>query len=40
MWHFRIWFSRHGGDGLVAEPDDLKGLFNLNDSMILSSKSL
>jgi len=27
MWHFRIWFSRHGGVGLIVEPDDLRGLF-------------
>jgi len=27
MWHFRIWFSRHGGDGLRVGLDDLRGLF-------------
>jgi len=27
MWHFRIWFSRHGGVGLTVGLDDLGGLF-------------
>jgi len=27
MWHFRIWFSRHGGVGLMFGLDDLRGLF-------------
>jgi len=27
MWHFRIWFSRHGGVGLAVGLDDLRGLF-------------
>jgi len=25
--HFRTWFSRHGGVGLTAGLDDLRGLF-------------
>ena len=32
MWHFRTWFSRHGGVGVTVGLDDLRGL---NDSMIL-----
>jgi len=32
MWHFRIWFSRHGGVGVTVGLDDLRGLFQ---SMIL-----
>ena len=39
MWHFGIWFSRHGGVGLTVGLDDLRGLFQpmnlLHDSMIL-----
>jgi len=27
MWHSGIWFSRHGGVGLTARLDDLRGLF-------------
>jgi len=27
MWHLGTWFSRHGGVALMAELDDLKGLF-------------
>jgi len=27
MWHFKIWFSRNGGVGLVVGLDDLRGLF-------------
>jgi len=27
MWHFRTWFSRHGGVGLTVGLDDLRGLF-------------
>jgi len=27
MWHFVIWFSRHGGAGWMNGPDDLRGLF-------------
>ena len=27
IWHFRTWFSRHGGDGLTIGLDDLGGLF-------------
>ena len=27
MWHFGIWFSRHGGVGLTVGLDDLRGLF-------------
>jgi len=27
MWYFRIWFSRHGGVGLMVELYDLRGLF-------------
>jgi len=27
MWHFRIWFSRHGGIGWMVGLDDLRGLF-------------
>ncbi|KAK4810983.1 hypothetical protein QYF61_014455 [Mycteria americana] len=26
MWHFRTWFSRHGGVGLTVGLDDLKGI--------------
>ena len=33
MWHFRTWFSRHGGVGLTVGLDDLKSLIH---SMILS----
>jgi len=25
MWHFGIWFSRHGGVGVTGRLDDLKG---------------
>jgi len=27
MWHFRMWFSRHGGVGLEVGFHDLGGLF-------------
>ena len=27
MWHFRIWFSRHGGVGWMVGVDDFRGLF-------------
>jgi len=27
MWHFRTWFSRHGGVGLTVGLDNLRGLF-------------
>ena len=27
MWHFRTWFSRRGGVGLMVVLCDLKGLF-------------
>jgi len=27
MWHFGIWFSRHGGVGWMVGLDDLRGLF-------------
>ena len=27
MWHFRTWFSRHGGGGVTVGLDDLQGLF-------------
>ena len=27
MWHFGIWFSKHGGVGLTVGLDDLRGLF-------------
>jgi len=27
MWHFRVWFSRHGGVGWMVGLDDLRGLF-------------
>jgi len=27
MWHFRTWFSRHGGVGWMVGLDDLRGLF-------------
>jgi len=27
MWHFGIWFSRHGGVGVMVGLDDLRGLF-------------
>jgi len=26
LWHFRIWFSRHGGVGVMVGLDDLRGL--------------
>jgi len=26
MWHFRTWFSRHGGVGVMVGLDDLRGL--------------
>jgi len=35
MWHWRTWFSGHGGDGLMVGLDDLCGLSNLNYSVIL-----
>jgi len=27
MWHFRTWFSRHGGVGWMVGLDGLRGLF-------------
>jgi len=33
MWHFRTWFSRHGGVGLTVGLVGLRGFSNLNDSM-------
>ena len=27
MWHFGIWFSRHGGVAVMVGLDDLRGLF-------------
>jgi len=36
IWHFRTWFSRCGGVGLTFGLDDLRALFQLNDSAILS----
>jgi len=27
MWHFRTWFSRHGGGGLTVGLNDLRGFF-------------
>jgi len=27
MWHFRLWFSRHGGVGLTLGLDDRRRLF-------------
>ena len=27
IWHFRIWFSRHGIVGRIIGLDDLRGLF-------------
>jgi len=27
MWHFRIWFIRHGGVGLAVGLADLRALF-------------
>ena len=27
IWHFGIWFSRHGGVGVTVGLDDLRGLF-------------
>jgi len=33
MWHFRTWFSRHGGVGVTVELEDLRGLPTY-DSMI------
>jgi len=37
MWHFGIWFSRHGGVELMIVHGDLRGLFQpqgFYDSMI------
>jgi len=34
MWHFRAWFSRHGGVGVTAGLDDLGGSFPTYDSLI------
>jgi len=31
-------FGRHDGDGSMAGLDDLSGLFNFNDSMILRNR--
>ena len=28
LWHFGIWFSRHGAVGLTVGLDDLRGLFH------------
>ena len=27
LWHFRTWYSRHGGVGVMVGLDDLRGLF-------------
>jgi len=35
MWHLRTWFSRRGGVGVTVGVGDLRGLSNLNDSVIL-----
>ena len=35
MWHFRTWFSRHGGVGVTADLMILEVISNLNDSVIL-----
>jgi len=35
MWHFGTWFSRHGGVGQIVGLDDLRGLFQPYDFMIL-----
>jgi len=40
MWQFRTWFSRPGGVGLTVGLDDLRGLSNLKDSMILQNPFL
>jgi len=29
MWHFGIWFSRHGGVGWMVGLDDLRGAASL-----------
>ena len=34
MWHFRMWFSRHGGVELMVGLDDLRGLLQSYDSVI------
>ena len=34
MWHCRTWFGRHGGVKLTVGLDDLRSLFQLNDSML------
>lgn len=34
-WHWGMWFSGDGGDGLMVALDYLNGLSNLSDSMIL-----
>ena len=34
MWHIRMWFSGHGGDGLIVRLDNLSGFSNLNYSII------
>jgi len=32
MWHFGIWFSRHGGVGWMVGLDDLRDFFPTYDS--------
>jgi len=39
MWHSGTWFSRHGGVGVIAGLDDLRGLSNLNDSILYGNKN-
>jgi len=39
MWHFRTWFSRHSGVGVMAGLDDLRGLSNLKDSKFSNKTS-
>jgi len=33
-----MWISGHGGDGLVVGLNDLRGFFNLYDSIMLSAR--
>jgi len=35
MWRCGMVVSGHGGDGLMVGPDDLSGLSNPDDSLIL-----
>jgi len=35
MWHLGTWFSRQRGVGVTAGLDDLRGVSNLKESVIL-----